>query len=63
MFGRLGTMELILLVVIVLVIFGPSKLPEMGKAVGKGIREFRSAASGPQGNIEDDESKANSDKE
>lgn len=38
-------MELILLLVIVLIIFGPGKLPDIGSAVGKGIREFRRASS------------------
>ena len=42
MFG-LGMPELILILVIALVIFGPSKLPEMGASVGKAIREFRTA--------------------
>jgi sec-independent protein translocase protein TatA len=40
-----GPMELILLLVIVLIIFGPGKLPDIGNAVGKGIREFRKASS------------------
>ncbi len=40
-----GPMELILLLVIVLIIFGPGKLPDIGSAVGKGIREFRRASS------------------
>lgn len=35
--------ELILVLVIALVVFGPAKLPEIGKAVGKSIREFKSA--------------------
>jgi len=35
--------ELILVLAIALVVFGPAKLPEIGKAVGKSIREFRSA--------------------
>ena len=46
MFG-LGMPELILILVIALVIFGPSKLPEMGASVGKAIREFRSATKAP----------------
>ena len=45
MFG-LGMPELILILVIALVIFGPSKLPEMGASVGKAIREFRNATNG-----------------
>ena len=46
MFG-LGMPELILILVIALVIFGPSKLPEMGASVSKAIREFRSATKEP----------------
>lgn len=41
MFGRLGATELILILGIALVIFGPAKLPEIGKAFGKSIREFK----------------------
>ncbi len=48
MFG-LGMPELILILVIALVIFGPSKLPEMGASVGKAIREFRNATNGDTG--------------
>ena len=44
MFG-IGVPELILILVIGLVVFGPGKLPEVGRAVGKSIREFRAAAS------------------
>ncbi len=41
MFGKFGTGELILILSIALVIFGPSKLPELGKSLGKSIREFK----------------------
>ncbi len=44
MFG-LGVPELLLILVIGLVIFGPGKLSESGRALGKSIREFRAAAS------------------
>lgn len=37
--------ELVLILVIALVVFGPGKLPEVGKAVGKGLNEFRRAMS------------------
>ena len=40
MFG-LGTMELVIILVIVLVIFGAGKLPQVGSALGKGIRNFK----------------------
>ncbi|CEP67653.1 Sec-independent protein translocase protein TatA/E [Moorella glycerini] len=42
MFG-LGAPELILILVLALIIFGPGKLPEVGRALGKGIREFKNA--------------------
>ena len=45
MFGRLGAGELVLILGIALVVFGPSKLPEIGKALGKGIKEFKSHTS------------------
>ncbi|BAF59890.1 MAG: twin-arginine translocase TatA/TatE family subunit [Pelotomaculum sp.] len=38
---HIGAPELILVLVLALIIFGPGKLPELGKAVGKTIREFR----------------------
>lgn len=41
MFGRLGPFELILILCIALVVFGPSKLPEIGKSLGRAIREFK----------------------
>lgn len=39
--GRLGTMELILILGIALVVFGPKKLPELGRTLGKTLNEFR----------------------
>lgn len=47
MFG-LGMPELILILIIALVVFGPSKLPEMGASVGKALREFRNATKEPE---------------
>ena len=43
--GNIGPGELIIILIIALVVFGPGKLPEVGQALGKGIREFRRAAS------------------
>jgi len=40
---NLGMQELIVILIIALVVFGPAKLPELGKALGKSIREFKSA--------------------
>jgi sec-independent protein translocase protein TatA len=39
-------MELVVVMIIALVVLGPKKLPEVGKSVGKGLREFKSAISG-----------------
>lgn len=47
MFG-IGIPELILILIVGLIVFGPGKLPEVGRAVGKGLREFRKASSALQ---------------
>lgn len=44
--GRLGMGELVVILIIVLIIFGAGKLPQIGEALGKGIRGFKKAASG-----------------
>lgn len=44
MFGKLGATELVLILGIALVVFGPSKLPEIGKSLGKAIGEFKGHA-------------------
>jgi sec-independent protein translocase protein TatA len=52
--GIPGPPELFLIVLVVLIIFGAGKLPEVGKALGKGIREFKSAR---EGNLDDETEK------
>ncbi len=44
MFGRIGAMELVIIFSIALLIFGPAKLPEIGKSVGRAINEFKGQA-------------------
>lgn len=44
--GNLGFSELLLIGVILLLFFGPSRLPELGKSLGKGIQEFKKATRG-----------------
>lgn len=46
MFSNIGFPGLILILVIALIIFGPNKLPEIGRAVGKSMREFKNATNG-----------------
>ena len=46
MFNSIGPTELIIVLVIVLVIFGPKRLPGLGRSLGSGMREFRDSISG-----------------
>ena len=41
---NIGPFELILVLIVVLIIFGPGKLPDIGSAIGRGVREFRKAS-------------------
>jgi sec-independent protein translocase protein TatA len=43
--SSIGLMEIVVILVVALIIFGPAKLPEMGRSIGRGIREFRHAFS------------------
>jgi TatA/E family protein of Tat protein translocase len=42
--GNLGMQEIVILFVIALIVFGPRKLPEIGKTIGKGLAEFKKAS-------------------
>ena len=55
--GRLGMPEILVILVIVLLLFGGKKIPELMKGLGTGIKEFKDAAKS------EDEAKANSKKE
>ena len=51
----IGPMELVIVLVIALIVLGPKKLPEVGRSVGKGMREFKDSLSGiTQDDDEDD---------
>jgi sec-independent protein translocase protein TatA len=43
---NIGPLEIIIVLIIALVVFGPKRLPELGRSMGKGIREFRGTVSG-----------------
>ncbi|SHN77696.1 twin-arginine translocase TatA/TatE family subunit [Desulfitobacterium chlororespirans] len=47
-FGMVTPTVMIIVLIIALVIFGPGKLPELGKALGRGISEFKSATNGEE---------------
>ncbi|MDP4084355.1 MAG: twin-arginine translocase TatA/TatE family subunit [Bacillota bacterium] len=53
MLSNIGVPGLILILVVALVIFGPNKLPEIGRAFGKSIREFKRATDGIADDIKD----------
>jgi sec-independent protein translocase protein TatA len=44
--GWIGLPELLLLLLVVLLLFGPKRLPEMGRSLGKGMREFKDSVTG-----------------
>lgn len=43
MFGSIGTPELLMIMLVILLLFGSKKLPELARGIGKGIRQFRKA--------------------
>ena len=43
----IGPMELVVVLVVALVVLGPKRLPDAGKAIGKGLREFKGAIASP----------------
>jgi sec-independent protein translocase protein TatA len=54
-FNSIGPTELIIVLVIVLLIFGPKRLPGLGKQLGSGMREFKDSISGKGGSDDDDD--------
>jgi len=52
MLGNIGPLEIAIVLIIALIVFGPKRLPELGRSLGKGIREFRSSIGG---NDDDDD--------
>jgi sec-independent protein translocase protein TatA len=53
MLGNIGPLEIIVVLIIALIVFGPKRLPELGSSLGRGIREFRSTVTGDK--ADDDE--------
>lgn len=56
--GNVGPLEILIVLIIALVVFGPKRLPELGRSLGKGIREFRGSLGGDDD--DDDEGKGRS---
>lgn len=55
--GGIGTGEIILIVLAILLLFGGKKLPELMRGMGKGVKEFKDAINEPTGDKKDDEKK------
>jgi sec-independent protein translocase protein TatA len=45
-FGNVGPLEIVVVLIIALIVFGPKRLPELGRSLGRGIREFRGSLGG-----------------
>ena len=54
MFGSIGPMELLLIFIVALLVFGPRKLPELGKSLGKGLSEFKRASNELRSTLEEE---------
>ncbi len=54
MLGNIGPLEIAIVLIIALIVFGPKRLPELGRSLGKGIREFRGSISGDDDDDEGD---------
>jgi len=52
---NVGPMELVIVLVIALIVLGPKRLPEAGRSIGKGMREFKDSLSGDSRDDDDDE--------
>ena len=54
MFGPIGGTEFLVILVIVLIVFGPKRLPEFGRTIGKGLAEFKRASNDLRRSLEDE---------
>jgi sec-independent protein translocase protein TatA len=57
----IGWPELVILLVVVLIVFGPGKLPDIGNAIGRGVKEFRKASNDLEDSIRGETKKPASD--
>lgn len=60
--GQIGILEIILIVLAVIILFGAKKLPEIGKSLGKAIREFRKAGKEFESEVKGAEDKSDEQK-
>ncbi|MEX2193826.1 MAG: twin-arginine translocase TatA/TatE family subunit [Thermoleophilaceae bacterium] len=64
---NIGPLEIVIVLVIVLIIFGPKRLPDLGRSLGRGMREFKDSVTGKDSDDEDEDrpelTKAESDEQ
>jgi len=53
MFGNIGLPELMIIMIVALLVFGPKKLPEIGRTIGKAVREFKKSTDEIKGKFEE----------
>jgi sec-independent protein translocase protein TatA len=54
-FSQFGPLEIVLVIVVLLLIFGPKRLPSLGRQLGGGLREFKDSVTGDKKHQDDDE--------
>ncbi len=54
MLGNIGPLEIVVVLIIALIVFGPKRLPELGNGLGRGIREFKETVTGEKTDEVDD---------
>lgn len=57
MLGNIGPLEIGIVLIIALIVFGPKRLPELGNSLGRGLREFKETISGEKTDDKDDDVK------
>lgn len=62
MFGNLGTGEIIIIALVILVLFGAKKIPDLAQGLGKGIKEFKKAVKDVEDDVKNESSDKKSDK-
>jgi sec-independent protein translocase protein TatA len=60
---NIGPLEIVIVLVIALIVLGPKRLPDFGRSVGRGLREFKGALSGASGGIDENDEEDEEDEE
>lgn len=53
--GNIGPLEIFIVLIIALIVFGPKRLPELGKSLGRGLREFKETVAGDRHDDDEDD--------